>query len=275
MIIQFIALKSRHLFLLILFFITSCSQIGSQFSGINMYSTREELELGYRYSIQLEKQLNINNDPVLNQYINSLGQRLVKSSNRKDIPYTFKVVNDKSINAFAIPGGYCYINLGLIDLAESEAELASVISHEIAHVVGEHGMENMTKQQIIGFAGAMILGAKPTFTEEIISSIIQRGVLTNFSRGAELEADRLGILQMHMAGFDPIGFESFLKKMRDQEEGESGRFSNMLSTHPPTALRIEKSYDTRISLPKKNYDKDDNRFSKMKEHLNRFYKKKE
>ena len=164
-----------------------------------MYSTREELELGYRYSIQLEKQLNINNDPVLNQYINSLGQRLVKSSNRNDIPYTFKVVNDKSINAFAIPGGYCYINLGLIDLAESEAELASVISHEIAHVVGEHGMENMTKQQIIGFAGAMILGAKPTFTEEIISSIIQRGVLTNFSRGAELEADRLGILQMHMA----------------------------------------------------------------------------
>ena len=238
-----------------------------------MYSTREELELGYRYSIQLEKQLSINNDLILNQYINSLGQRLVQSSNRKNIPYTFKIVNDKSITAFAIPGGYCYINLGLIDLAENEAELASVISHEIAHVVGEHGMENMTKQQIIGFAGAVILGGRPTLTEEIISSINQRGVLTNFSRGSELEADRLGIEQMHAAGINPIGFESFLKKMRDQEKGESSRFSNMLSTHPPTALRIEKSYDTRIQLPKKNYKKDDDSFLKMKLHLNRIYKK--
>ena len=272
MISQFIALSSRHFFLFIFILITSCSQVGSQFSGINMYSTREELELGYQYSIQLEKQLNINNDPVLNQYINFLGQRLVKSSNRKNIRYTFKIVNDRSINAFAIPGGYCYVNLGLIDLAESEAELASVISHEIAHVVGEHGMENMTKQQIIGFAGAMILGARPTFTEEIISSIIQRGVLTNFSRGAELEADRLGIQQMHKAGFDPVGFESFLNKMHNQEKGESGRFANMLSTHPPTALRIEKSYETRISLPKKKYEKTDNRFLRMKEHLNRAYK---
>ena len=238
-----------------------------------MYSTREELELGYRYSIQLEKQLNINNDLILNQYINSLGQRLVQSSNRKDIPYNFKIVNDKSINAFAIPGGYCYINLGLIDLAENEAELASVISHEIAHVVSEHGMENMTKQQIIGFAGAVILGGRPTLTEEIISSIIQRGVLTNFSRGAELEADRLGIEQMHAAGINPIGFESFLKKMRDQEKGESSRFSNMLSTHPPTALRIKKSFETRTSLSQKKYDVGDDSFLKMKQYLNRIYKK--
>ena len=273
MISQFKALTSRYLFLFICLFLNSCSQVGSQFSGINMYSTREELELGYQYSIELEKQLSINYDSLLNQYINSLGQRLVKSSNRNNIPYTFKIVNDRSINAFAIPGGYCYINLGLIDLAESEAELASVISHEIAHVVGEHGMENMTKQQIIGFAGAMILGARPTFTEEIISSIIQRGVLTNFSRGAELEADRLGIQQMHAAGIDPIGFESFLKKMRDQEKGENSQFSKMLSTHPPTSLRIKKSIETRTSLSRKKYDADDESFLNMKQHLNRNYKK--
>ena len=270
---QFIYFNNRLLLLYVVLFFTGCSQIGSQFSGINVYSTREELELGYRYSVQLEKQLSINNDLILNQYINSLGQRLVQASNRKNIPYTFKVVNDKSINAFAIPGGYCYVNLGLIDLAENEAELASVISHEIAHVVGEHGMENMTKQQIIGFAGAVILGARPTFTEEIISSIIQRGVLTNFSRGAELEADRLGIEQMHVAGINPIGFESFLKKMHDQEKGESSRFSNMLSTHPPTALRIKKSFEARNSLSQKKYDVGDDSFLKMKQQLNRIYKK--
>ena len=88
MINQYINLNNRYFLLLIIFFFTGCSQIGLQFSGINMYSTREELELGYRYSIQLEKQLSINNDLILNQYINSLGQRLVQSSNRKDIPYT-------------------------------------------------------------------------------------------------------------------------------------------------------------------------------------------
>jgi len=270
---QFIYFNNRLLLLYVVLFFTGCSQIGSQFSGINVYSTREELELGYRYSVQLEKQLSINNDLILNQYINSLGQRLVQSSNRKNIPYTFKVVNDKSINAFAIPGGYCYVNLGLIDLAENEAELASVISHEIAHVVGEHGMENMTKQQIIGFAGAVILGARPTFTEEIISSIIQRGVLTNFSRSAELEADKLGIEQMHAAGIDPIGFESFLKKMRVKEKGESSGFSNMLSTHPPTDLRIKKSIETRTRLSQKKYDVSDDSFLKMKQHMNRIYKK--
>ena len=255
------------IFLFVLLFLNGCSQMGSQLTSVNMYSTREELDLGYRYSLQLEKQLSINDDLVLNAYINNLGQRLVKASKRKNIPYTFKVVNDKAVNAFAIPGGYCYVNTGLINLAESEAELASVIGHEIGHVVGEHGMENMTKQKIIGFAGALLLGGNPSFTEEIISGLIQRGVLTNFGRAAELEADRLGIEQMHDAGIDPVGFELFFEKMLKEEKGGKSKFSSILSTHPPTSLRIERSSKIIAQLPNKEYDAENDKFLIIKKHL--------
>ena len=103
-----------------------------------MYSTSEEINLGNRYAFQIEKQLQLIYDPFINDYINNLGQPLVRVSKRNNIKYTFKVVNDPAINAFAIPGGHCYVNLGLIDFAETESELASVIGHEIGHYKKGH-----------------------------------------------------------------------------------------------------------------------------------------
>ena len=107
------------------------------------------MQIGYNYSMQIEKQLTLNDNDVINEYINDLGQRMVKVSNRSNIPFTFKVVNDPNINAFAIPGGFCYVNTGLIRFADNEAELASVIGHEIGHVVGEHSMKRMSKARVI------------------------------------------------------------------------------------------------------------------------------
>jgi predicted Zn-dependent protease len=242
---------TRDLFPLILaFYFTGCSQLTS----INMYSTDEEIKLGRGYSFQIEKQLQLIYDPLINNYINNLGQRLVSVSKRKNIKYTFKVVNDPAINAFALPGGYCYVNLGLIEFADTEAELASVIGHEIGHVVGEHGMENMTKQNIIGLAGAIALGSSPSFGEEFMASLIQTGIITNYGRAAELEADKLGIQQMHDAGINPNGSKEFFKKLAREEKEGSNRMSRILSTHPPTSIRIKKATTIIKSLAYKEYD---------------------
>ena len=238
------------LFLTSIFYFTSCSQLTS----INMYSTDEEIQLGNRYSFQIENQLKFIKDPFINEYVNELGQRLVSVSKRKNIKYRFKVVDDPAVNAFAIPGGYCYVNIGLIEFADTESELASVISHEIGHVVGKHGMENMTKQNIIGLAGALALGAKPSFGEELMSSLIQQGILTNYGRAAELEADRFGIQQMHDAGINPNGSKQFFEKLILEEKEGSSRMQSLLSTHPPTAIRIKQASKIIENLPEKDYD---------------------
>ena len=242
---------NRTSFLFItMFYFTGCSQLTS----INMYSTDEEIRLGNRYSFQIEKQLKLINDPFINEYINELGQRLVSVSKRKNIKYTFKVVNDPAVNAFAIPGGYCYVNIGLIQFADTESELASVIGHEIGHVVGEHGMENMTKQNIIGIAGAIVLGSSPSFGEEFMARLIQRGILTNYGRAAELEADKFGIQQMHDAGIDPNGSKQFFEKMALEQKEGSNRMQSILSTHPLTSIRIKQASKIIKSLQEKEYD---------------------
>ena len=255
----------KNLFLLIIvFYFVACSQLTS----INMYSTNEEITLGRQYSFQIEKQLQIINDPFINEYINDIGQRLVSVSQRKNLKYTFKVVNDPAINAFAIPGGFCYVNLGLIMFADNESELASVIGHEIGHVVGEHGMENMTKQNIIGIAGALALGSSPSFGEEFMASLIQTGIITNYGRAAELEADKFGIQQMHDAGIDPSGSKRFFEKLALEEKEGSNKMASILSTHPPTSIRIKKATKIIKNLPLKDYDPiKTKKFQSLKDYL--------
>ena len=255
----------KNLFLLIIvFYFVGCSQLTS----INMYSTNEEITLGRQYSFQIEKQLQLINDPIINEYINDIGQRLVSVSQRKNLRYTFKVVNDPAINAFALPGGFCYVNLGLILFADTESELASVIGHEIGHVVGEHGMENMTKQNIIGIAGALALGSSPSFGEEFMASLIQTGIITNYGRAAELEADKFGIQQMHDAGINPSGSRIFFEKLALEEKEGSNRMSSILSTHPPTSIRIKKATKIIKNLPLKDYDPlKTKKFQSLKDYL--------
>lgn len=268
--LEFKKYTKNYLFLILLFYFTGCSQLTS----INMYSTSEEIALGNRYSFQIEKQLQLIYDPLVNDYINDLGQRLVRVSKRNNIKYTFKVVNDPAVNAFAIPGGHCYVNLGLIDFADTESELASVIGHEIGHVVGEHGMENMTKQNIIGIAGAIALGSNPSFGEEFMSSLIQTGIITNYGRAAELEADKLGIEQMHDAGIDPNGSKKFFEKLAMEEKEGSSKMASILSTHPPTSIRIKKATKIIKDLPPKKYDDLTSKsFQDLKEYLLRIKEK--
>tara|TARA_B100001287_G_scaffold261577_1_gene250738 strand:- start:306 stop:1136 length:831 start_codon:yes stop_codon:yes gene_type:complete len=260
--------------ILLILFQTNCSQINQNISSFNLYSVEEEMQLGYKISKQYDQQLNLNTNPEIVDYINDIGQRLVKVSKRNTIPFVFKVVNDPTVNAFALPGGYCYINTGLILFAESEAELASVIGHEIAHVVGEHSMKRLSKTRAINGAlqigsilGSVFIGQRTTENALMIADLASTGVLLNYSRGDELEADRLGIQQMHDAGLNPIGSQTFFQKLSKKDGAKTSGF---FSTHPATEDRFKQSKRLIGKLPNKNYDPLTNqRFEKIKNKLSK------
>ena len=252
-------------------FQTNCSQI----SAFNLYSTEEEMQIGYNYSMQIEKQLTLNDNDVINEYINDLGQRMVKVSNRSNIPFTFKVVNDPNINAFAIPGGFCYVNTGLIRFADNEAELASVIGHEIGHVVGEHSMKRMSKARVINGAlnvgsilGSIFIGSETTENALLVAELASTGILLNYSRSDELEADRLGIQQMHDARINPIGSQQFFEKLSKKDNRQSSGIEQLLSTHPATNDRVKQAAKLIKKLPVKTYSPIlNNRFEAVKKLL--------
>ena len=237
---------------------TSCSQINQNITSFNLYTPEEEMKIGYNISQQYEKQLSLVDDPEIVNYINEIGQRMVRVSKRNTIPFEFKVVDDQAVNAFALPGGYCYVNTGLILFAETEAELASVIGHEIAHVVGEHSMKRLSKTRAINgvlqvgnILGLILFGQETTENALMIADLASTGVLMNYSRGDELEADRLGIQQMHDAGFNPIGSQSFFKKLSKKDGANTAGF---FSTHPATDDRYKQAMRLIDNLPNKNYD---------------------
>ena len=205
--------------------LTNCSQINQNITSFNLYSTEEEIQFGYKISKQYDQQLTLNTNPEIVSYINDIGQKLVKVSKRSSVPFVFKVVDDPSVNAFALPGGFCYINTGLILFADTESELASVIGHEIAHVVGEHSMKRLSKTralnsvlQVGSILGSIFIGQETTVNALMIADLASTGVLLNYSRGDELEADRLGLQQMHDAGINPDGSKKFFEKLAKEEK---------------------------------------------------------
>jgi len=237
---------------------TNCSQINQNITSFNLYSVDEEMKIGSKISKQYEQQLSLIVDPEIVNYINEIGQRMVRVSKRSTIPFVFKVVDDPSVNAFALPGGFCYIHTGLILFADTEVELASVIGHEIAHVVGEHSMKRLSKTRAINgvreigsILGLIFIGKETTENALMIADLASAGFLLNYSRGDELEADRLGIQQMHDAGYNPIGSQSFFQKLSKKDGGNSAGF---FSTHPATDDRFKQAKRLIEGLPTKDYD---------------------
>ncbi len=203
-----------------------------QFSTI---SDKQEVALGTQINQELIKsgKVKIYRNSSINSYINEIGQRLVKTSQRPNIPYTFQVVDDKNINAFATMGGYVYVNSGLITTAENEAELASVIGHEIGHIVGHHAIEHMRQQAISqGLLSAAGLGRN-----QAIQIGVELAINRPNSRKDELEADQYGLANITKAGYAPAGMVSFMHKLLQKSGG--GATSSFLSTHPATSERIQ------------------------------------
>lgn len=208
----------------------------------NMMSIEKEIALGKQLAQDIERQVKLIDDPEISEYVSKVGQNLVKNSDSK-VPFTIKVVDSDEINAFALPGGFFYVNSGLITSADEEAELAGVMAHEIAHVAARHGTEQYTKGTIANYATLplIFLGGGLGYGLYQAAGFLIPLKFLQFSRSAETEADFLGLQYVYKTGYDPTAFVSFFEKIQAQEKKKPGKLSKAFSTHPPTSDRIEKT----------------------------------
>jgi predicted Zn-dependent protease len=209
--------------------------------GVNFYSIEREIALGKGLAQQVERSSKLVDDPVVTEYVNRLGQNLVRNSDAK-VPFTIKVIDSDVVNAFALPGGFFFVNSGLILRADSEAELAAVMAHETAHVAARHGTKDATKGQIAQLATIplILLGPGGMAGYGIYQGLNVAIPLSflKFSRGHEYEADYLGLQYMYKAGYDPNAFVTFFEKIEAEEKRRPGTVSTVFATHPPTPDRV-------------------------------------
>ncbi len=211
---------------------------------VNFYSLEKEIALGKQLAQQVERQSKIVNDPIVSEYVNRIGQNLVRNSDAK-VPFTIKVIEDPSVNAFALPGGFFFVQTGLILKADTEAELAGVMAHEIAHVAARHGTRQATRGEIAQLATIplIFMGGAAAYGIYEASSLLVPMSFLKFSRNFEAEADYLGIQYMYKTGYDPTAFVDFFEKIQTLEKRKPGTMSKLFSTHPPTDDRIKKSQE--------------------------------
>ncbi|MSS70303.1 MAG: peptidase M48 [Candidatus Latescibacteria bacterium] len=262
--------RTINAILLTLLMSAGCSTI----SQINLISTPQEVEMGQQFSQEVEKEVKLVRDPLVVSYVENLGQLLAQHSQRTDIPYTIKVVDSDEVNAFALPGGYLYVNRALIQTADNESELAGVMGHEIGHVVGQHGAKQLTKQLGLEALLGVVAGENPSIGRQLAAQVAGVGAgltLLKYGREAELEADAYAVQETYDAGIDPGGMATFFEKLLAMhDEGDSG-FAQIFSTHPPTRERIERVHGLTAELSKKNLKKDSRDFQKVRAYLNERY----
>jgi len=220
----------------------------------NWISLEKEIELGKELAAEFEQTAQLLEDPVINEYINRITQNIVKHSDAK-VPFYVKVVDTDEVNAFAFPGGFFYVNKGLILAADNESELAGVIAHEISHVTARHATIRMSKGQYLQLAAmpAMIFGGY--WTQLALQNGLGLGInlgLLGITRESEREADQLGIQYQWNAGYDPNSFVSFFEKLQEEEKSKPGRLAGWFRTHPSTDDRIISAMNEQRFLPEKD-----------------------
>jgi len=217
---------------------------------INFYSLDKEVALGRRMAAQVDQQGKFIDDPIITEYVNRVGQNIALHSDAK-IPFTIKVLDSDDVNAFALPGGFLYVNKGAILAADSESELAGVMAHEIAHVAARHGVEQASKGTLANIAFIPLIfvtGGLGYLAYEAYQIGVPLAFL-KFTRGAEAEADKLGAEYLWASGYDPNNFLTFFEKLEKKEKGKPGTLSKLFGTHPPTPDRITKVHDLLVRFP--------------------------
>jgi predicted Zn-dependent protease len=239
-------------------------------SGVNFYSLEKEIALGKQLAQEVERQAKIIDDPVIAEYVNRVGQNIVRNSDAK-VPFTIKVLDTEEVNAFALPGGFFFVNSGLILKADTEAELAGVMAHEIAHVAARHGTRQATRGDLmqIGTIPLIFMGGWAGYAiRQGAGLAIPMGYLT-FSRGFEKEADYLGLQYMYKSGYDPTAFVDFFEKIESLEKKKPGSISKVFATHPMNDDRIKAAQNEiqTILKPKPEYVVTTSEFNDVKARL--------
>jgi beta-barrel assembly-enhancing protease len=249
--------------------------IGGRGMG-NWYSTETEIRMGKSYAMQLEKSVKFVNDPTVVEYVNRIAQNLVKNSDAK-VPFTIKVIDSDEVNAMALPGGFMYVNSGLILTADDEAEMAGVIAHEISHVAAHHAVREQTRMNYaqLGTIPLIFIGG---WTGYGIYEAAQIGIpltFLQFSRGFESQADFLGVQYMYRAGYDPQAFVTIFEKLENLEKTKPHLISKAFSTHPQTPDRIEATQKEIATLlpPRAEYVVTTSEFDDVKARLARIENK--
>ena len=208
--------------------------------GVNFYSIEREIAMGKEMAMEVERQAKIVDDPIISEYVNRVGQNLVRNSDAK-VPFTIKVLDSEEINAFALPGGFFFVNSGLLLKAESESELAGVMAHEIAHVAARHGTKQATRGEIVNLASIPLIfmgGWAGYAVRQGLGLAVPLGML-QFSQASEREADYLGLQYLYKTGYDPTSFVDFFERMEAMERSKPGTTSDLFRSHPKVSARIK------------------------------------
>lgn len=210
--------------------------------GLNFYTIEQEMALGKQLEAEVEKQAKIVDDPIISEYVNRLGQNLVRNSD-VTFPVQFKVIQSDEMDAFTLPGGYIFVDTGLIKLSSNEAELASALAHELGHAAGRHATRQASRNRLLsaGTLPLVLFGGIPGVAVRQAANAVMPMAFLNFSREYETEADLLGLQYLWKAGYDPNASIDLFEAMQSTERRQTGKVGKLFRSHPPTPDRIEKT----------------------------------
>jgi predicted Zn-dependent protease len=217
-------------------------QIGSRDvgKGLNFYSIEEEMALGRQLAAQVERQSRIVDDPLVSEYVNRIGQNLARNSDLR-VPVTIKVIDNPQVNAFALPGGYLFVHTGLLLKADTEAEVAGVLAHELAHVAARHGTRQASRGQVANLASIplIFMGGWGGYAVRQAAGLAVPLTFLKYSRNFEREADLLGLQYLYKAGYDPAAMVDFFEKLEAMEKEKPGTMAELFRSHPVTSERMK------------------------------------
>jgi len=257
--------------------VKACGDVGT---GLDFFSLDKEISLGKTLAQEVERTSKLLDDPVVTEYVNRVGQNIVRNSDAK-VPFTIKVIDSSEVNAFALPGGFFFVNVGLVMEAEDEAELAGVMAHETGHVADRHGTRQATRGDLAQIASIPLIfvgGGIGAAARGATSFAVPMSFL-KFSRAFEEKADCLGLLYMYNAGYDPNALISMFERIESHEKKKPGTVSKVFSTHPTTGSRITRAQallDNKTFFPpKEEYVVTTSEFGDVKERLSRIYNRRQ
>ncbi len=240
--------------------------------GVNFYSLDKERQLGRELAAEIETQSRLITDPIITEYVNRIGQSIVRNSDAK-VPFIIKVVDDDEVNAFALPGGYFYVDSGLIMAADNEAELAGVMAHEVAHVAARHATRSATRAQIWNMASIPLIffGGPAGYAVRQVAGLAVPMSFLKFSRDAEREADLLGLEYEYASGYDPQSFVQFFERLEAREKEKHNMLAKAFATHPMNGDRIKRAQKAIATLlpARQQYVVDTSQFEDVKIRLAR------